>query len=107
MQNMFKVNNRSTRRHADEFIDHFEYILRAVFFSTEFKHVKEFKNFAAKYENSNRYWVVLPLSSATLQKYQKLTFLDALKIHFQRFLVLSSLHLMSNGLNGVDISFLT
>ena len=46
------------------------------------------------------------LSSAALGKYQKPTLLDVLKIHFQRFFALSFLHLMSNGLNGVDISWL-
>ena len=58
------------------------------------------------HENSNRYWLRgEPLSlGATLGKYQKLTVLDAIKIHFQR---LSSLQLISNGLNGVNINLLT
>ena len=40
--------------------------------------------------------------SATLGKYEKLTLLDVLKIHFQRFFGLSFLHLTSNGPNGVN-----
>ena len=45
------------------------------------------------HENSNRYWLRgEPLwLSATLGKYQKLTLLDAVKIHFQRFFRLRSL----------------
>ena len=57
----------------------------------------------------------LPWSTATLGKYEKLTVLDALKIHFQRFFALSwvfciklnFLHLISNGLNEVNINSLT
>ena len=45
--------------------------------------------------------------SATLGKYQKLTLLDTVKIHFQRFFRLSSLQLISNGLNGANINLLT
>ena len=61
------------------------------------------------HENSNRYWLRgEPLwLRATLGKYQKLTLLDLLKIHFERFFRLSSLQLISNGLNGVNINFVT
>ena len=47
------------------------------------------------------------LSKATLEKYEKLTLLDALKILIQRFSALSFLHLISNGLNEVSINSLT
>ena len=47
-------------------------------------------------------------SSATLGKYEKLTFLDAFKIHFQKFFELNLvLHLTSNRLNRVSINSLT
>ena len=46
-----------------------------------------------------------PRSSAVLEKYGKLTLVEALK-NFQRFFVLSFLHLISNGLNGVNINSL-
>ena len=40
-----------------------------------------------------------------LRKYEKLSLLDALKIHFQRFFALNYvLHLIINGLIGVDIN---
>ena len=38
---------------------------------------------------------------------EKLTLLDALKIHFQKFFALSFLHLISNGLNGVNSNSFT
>ena len=40
-----------------------------------------------------------PWSSAILWEYEKLTLLDALKIHFQRFFTLAFLHIISNRLN--------
>ena len=40
------------------------------------------------------------------RKYEKLTLLDALKIHFQRFFELRFLHLISNELTGVNINSL-
>ena len=40
------------------------------------------------------------------RKYEKLTLLDALKIHFQRFFALSFFYLISNELNGVNINSL-
>ena len=46
-------------------------------------------------------------SSATLGKFEKLTLLDALNIHFRRFFALCFLHLISSGLNGVNINSLT
>ena len=68
-----------------------------------FSHKELHLNVAAKYENFNGYCGT-PITA--LGKYQKPTLLDALKIHFQRVFALSFLHLMSNGLNGVDISLL-
>ena len=48
------------------------------------------------------------LSSATLGKYLKLTLLDALTTHLQRFFIkLSFLYLISNGLNRVSFNLLT
>ena len=46
-------------------------------------------------------------SNATLRKYEKPTLLDAVKIHFQRFFALSFLHLISNGVSGVNVTSLT
>ena len=40
------------------------------------------------------------------RKYEKLSLLDTLKIHFQRFFTLFFLHLVSNELNGVNINSL-
>ena len=48
------------------------------------------------------HWGHSPWSSATLGKYEKLTVLNPLKIHFQRFFALSFFHLISNGLNRVN-----
>ena len=47
-----------------------------------------------------------PWSTATLGKFEKLTLLDALKLHFQTFFALSFLHLTSMDLNGVNINAL-
>ena len=41
-----------------------------------------------------------------VEKYEKYTLRVALKIHFQRIFASSFLHLMSNGLNGVNINLL-
>ena len=43
-----------------------------------------------------------PCAIATLGEYEKFTLLDALKIHSQCFFTLSFLHLIPNGLNGVN-----
>ena len=51
---------------------------------------------------SKTHWGHSPWSSATLGKYEKLTVLDPLKIHFQRFFTLSFFHLISNELNRVN-----
>ena len=42
-----------------------------------------------------------------VEKYEKHALLDALKIHFQRFFTIRLLHLIQNGLNGVNINLLT
>ena len=62
------------------------------------------------HKNSSRYWGHPHLrlrSSATLWKYENLTLLDAVKIHFQRPSALIILHLISNRLNGININSLT
>ena len=48
-----------------------------------------------------------PWSTATLGKFEKLTLLDALKLHFQTFFALRFLHLTSMDLSGVNINSLT
>ena len=39
------------------------------------------------HKNSKRYWSDRPWSSAMLEKYEKVTLMDALKLHFHRFLM--------------------
>ena len=152
VQNIFKINDRSTWRLSGEFIVNFEYIWHFVLvffwwesmcncqmesfyylslhlsmlFRVQSRSPVKFKTklsvtaiintflllyiyrfFLTKssfldvttkccskiHKNSKRYWLRgEPLwLSATLGKYQKLTFLDAVKVHFQRFFRLSSL----------------
>ena len=48
------------------------------------------------HKNSKKYWGYPSWSSAVLGKYEKLTLLNALQIHFQRVFIEAFLHLISN-----------
>ena len=138
VQNMFKVNNRSTRGCSGVFIKylqpqflHFRVGSRSpVTFKTKLYVTTVNNSFLPLFifcykEHHVRCCIGLTLnivtwstnryqghpsswSSATLGKYEKLTFLDAFKIHFQKFFELNLvLHLTSNRLNIVSINSLT
>ena len=70
-----------------------------------FSHKELHLNVAAKYENFNGYWGT-PIIECSTGKISKTDSPRCPKNTFSEVFALSFLHLMSNGLNGVDISWL-